>query len=67
MKLFVLSFRAKVGCTYRVYANTEAEALDKLYEDVADERWCRTDVDIDPDDRIEFDMDLVEVSEHYDG
>lgn len=67
MKVFVLSFRAKVGCIYRVYAKTEAEAIDKLIDDAADERWCKTDVDIDPDDRIEFDMDSIEVFEHYDG
>ena len=66
MKRYVLSFRAVVGCTYRVWANTADEAIDNLLHEVDGERWSKADVDLDGEDRIELTDSAVDVSEDLD-
>jgi hypothetical protein len=66
MKRYVLSFRAVVGCTYRVWANTADEAIDHLTGEVDGKRWSKVDVDLDGEDHIELADSEVDVSEDWD-
>lgn len=67
MKIYLLSFRAEVGCLLRVVAKDVDEAIDHLLHNVDGERLCKTDVDVDGDDRFDIRHESIEVSEEYDG